>query len=55
MITNEKERERDRVRKRGGGGVPKIMKWMQIKSGRAELPMKIFIIPQTFGYRRDWN
>lgn len=27
------------------------MKSVQIKSGRAALPMKIFIIPQTFGYR----
>lgn len=28
------------------------MKLVQIKSGRAELPKKIFIIPQTFGFRR---
>lgn len=32
-----------------------IMEWLQIKSGRAELPMKIFIIPRTFGYRGFWN
>lgn len=32
-----------------------IMKLVQIKSGTAELPMKIFIIPQTFGYRGVWN
>lgn len=28
---------------------------VKIKSGRAGLPMKIFIIPQTFGYSGLWN
>lgn len=32
-----------------------IMELVQIKSGKAELPIKIFIIPQTFGYRGVWN
>lgn len=55
LTPREKEKGRRREREREMNRSLNIMTFVQIKSGRAELPMKIFIIPQTFGYRGVWN
>lgn len=64
LTPREREREKEGEGGEGGREVHRsyktsrterprrnIMKLVQIKSGRAELPIKIFIIPRTFGYR----